>query len=196
MGSGLSSWVPFHTNGPLPDAAFVEEVSKRSSLSCRRSRADMQKRRGRQQCWPADDLAVCSASGWFCPLSDLVFHVFPPPSCPEYDLEPCQDPGTPRFGRHTGSKFGIGDSVAFYCNTGYRLQGAKEVVCLGGGRRMWSAPLPRCVGTWSAASIPFSFPSVCVASSAVVVRFRCEVSCKKFLGETIRSVLVLEQILC
>ncbi|KAG7229420.1 hypothetical protein INR49_012811, partial [Caranx melampygus] len=63
----------------------------------------------------------------------------------EYNLEPCQDPGTPRFGWHTGSRFGIGDSLAFYCNTGYRLQGAKEIVCLGGGRRMWSAPLPRCV---------------------------------------------------
>lgn len=78
---------------------------------------------------------------------------------PEYDLEPCQDPGTPRFGWHTGSRFGIGDSVAFYCNTGYRLQGMREIVCLGGGRRMWSAPLPRCVGTWSAVFIPFSFLS-------------------------------------
>lgn len=75
---------------------------------------------------------------------------------PEYNLEPCQDPGTPRFGWHTGSRFGIGDSLAFYCNTGYRLQGAREIVCLGGGRRMWSAPLPRCVGTWSAAFILFS----------------------------------------
>ncbi|XP_031134127.1 CUB and sushi domain-containing protein 3-like isoform X1 [Sander lucioperca] len=63
----------------------------------------------------------------------------------EYDLEPCQDPGTPQFGWHTGSRFGIGDSLAFYCNTGYRLQGAREIGCLGGGRRMWSAPLPRCV---------------------------------------------------
>uniref|UniRef100_A0AAQ4PEB5 CUB and Sushi multiple domains 3a n=1 Tax=Gasterosteus aculeatus aculeatus TaxID=481459 RepID=A0AAQ4PEB5_GASAC len=63
----------------------------------------------------------------------------------EYDLEPCQDPGTPLFGWHTGSRFGIGDSLSFYCNTGYRLQGARAVVCLGGGRHMWSAPLPRCV---------------------------------------------------
>lgn len=83
----------------------------------------------------------------------------------EYDLEPCQDPGTPHFGWHTGSRFGIGDSLAFYCNTGYRLQGAREIVCLGGGRRMWSAPLPRCVGTWSAAFIPFSFLFVCVYCS-------------------------------
>ncbi|KAF3840055.1 hypothetical protein F7725_018772, partial [Dissostichus mawsoni] len=64
----------------------------------------------------------------------------------EYDLEPCQDPGSPQFGWHTGSRFGIGDSLPFYCNTGYRLQGAREIVCLGGGRRMWSAPLPS--GVW------------------------------------------------
>ncbi|KAJ8013388.1 hypothetical protein DPEC_G00052750 [Dallia pectoralis] len=63
----------------------------------------------------------------------------------EYDLEPCEDPGTPRFGRHSGTSFGIGDSLVFSCNTGYRLQGAREIWCLGGGRRMWSAPLPRCV---------------------------------------------------
>ncbi|CAL8260982.1 unnamed protein product, partial [Boreogadus saida] len=63
----------------------------------------------------------------------------------EYDLEPCEDPGKPQFGGHAGSRFGIGDSLAFTCNAGYRLQGAREVVCLGGGRRMWSAPLPRCV---------------------------------------------------
>ncbi|KAM6968265.1 CUB and sushi domain-containing protein 3-like [Aplochiton taeniatus] len=63
----------------------------------------------------------------------------------EYDLEPCEDPGTPQFGQHSGSSFGIGDALGFSCNAGYRLQGAKEIVCLGGGRRMWSAPLPRCV---------------------------------------------------
>ncbi|CAB1321254.1 unnamed protein product, partial [Coregonus sp. 'balchen'] len=62
-----------------------------------------------------------------------------------YNLEPCEDPGTPRFGWHTGISFGIGDSLVFSCNTGYRLQGAVEIWCLGGGRRMWSAPLPRCV---------------------------------------------------
>ncbi|KAG7260560.1 hypothetical protein CRUP_000113 [Coryphaenoides rupestris] len=55
---------------------------------------------------------------------------------------PATTPALPQFGGHTGSRFGIGDSLAFSCNTGYRLQGAREVVCLGGGRRMWSAPLP------------------------------------------------------
>ncbi|XP_072548530.1 CUB and sushi domain-containing protein 3 isoform X2 [Salminus brasiliensis] len=63
----------------------------------------------------------------------------------EYDLEPCEDPGVPRFGRHGGGGFGIGDSLTFYCEPGYRLQGPRAITCLGGGRRTWSAPLPRCV---------------------------------------------------
>uniref|UniRef100_A0A673GR16 CUB and sushi domain-containing protein 3-like n=1 Tax=Sinocyclocheilus rhinocerous TaxID=307959 RepID=A0A673GR16_9TELE len=63
----------------------------------------------------------------------------------EYDLEPCEDPGVPQFGRHSGGRFGIGDTLTFSCDLGYRLQGAREITCLGGGRRIWSAPLPRCV---------------------------------------------------
>ncbi|KAM8884121.1 CUB and sushi domain-containing protein 3-like isoform 1-T1 [Synchiropus picturatus] len=63
----------------------------------------------------------------------------------EYTLEPCEDPGIPRFGRRNGYSFGIGDTLTFSCNMGYRLEGAPELICLGGGRRMWSAPLPRCV---------------------------------------------------
>ncbi|XP_055013071.1 CUB and sushi domain-containing protein 3 [Boleophthalmus pectinirostris] len=63
----------------------------------------------------------------------------------EYTLEPCEDPGMPRFGRRNGYSFGVGDTLTFSCNVGYRLEGAPELVCLGGGRRMWSAPLPRCV---------------------------------------------------
>uniref|UniRef100_A0A671WNK1 CUB and Sushi multiple domains 3 n=1 Tax=Sparus aurata TaxID=8175 RepID=A0A671WNK1_SPAAU len=63
----------------------------------------------------------------------------------EYTLEPCEDPGMPRFGRRNGYSFGVGDTLSFSCNMGYRLEGAPELVCLGGGRRMWSAPLPRCV---------------------------------------------------
>lgn len=54
----------------------------------------------------------------------------------------------PRFGRRNGYSFGIGDTLTFSCNLGYRLEGAPELICLGGGRRMWSAPLPRCVGTY------------------------------------------------
>lgn len=73
----------------------------------------------------------------------------------EYDLEPCEDPGAPRFGGHSSSSnsFGVGDSVTFWCLPGYRLQGPQGITCLGGGRRTWSAPLPRCVGTWWAAFI-------------------------------------------
>ncbi|XP_056125886.1 CUB and sushi domain-containing protein 3 isoform X4 [Rhinichthys klamathensis goyatoka] len=63
----------------------------------------------------------------------------------KYDLEPCEDPGAPVFGRHSGGSFGVGASVAFSCELGYRLQGAGQIACLGGGRRVWSAPLPRCV---------------------------------------------------
>ncbi|XP_038827831.1 CUB and sushi domain-containing protein 3-like [Salvelinus namaycush] len=63
----------------------------------------------------------------------------------EYNLEPCEDPGMPQFGQRNGYSFGIGDTLTFSCNMGYRLEGVPEVICLGGGRRMWSAPLPRCV---------------------------------------------------
>ncbi|XP_058232392.1 CUB and sushi domain-containing protein 3 isoform X1 [Hemibagrus wyckioides] len=65
----------------------------------------------------------------------------------EYDLEPCEDPGAPRFGGHSSSSssFGVGDVVTFWCLPGYRLQGPQGITCLGGGRRTWSAPLPRCV---------------------------------------------------
>lgn len=52
----------------------------------------------------------------------------------------------PRFGRRNGYSFAVGDTLSFSCNMGYRLEGAPELICLGGGRRMWSAPLPRCVG--------------------------------------------------
>ncbi|XP_054992155.1 CUB and sushi domain-containing protein 1 isoform X1 [Sorex araneus] len=63
----------------------------------------------------------------------------------EYDLEPCDDPGVPAFSRRIGFQFGVGDSLAFSCFPGYRLEGATKLTCLGGGRRVWSAPLPRCV---------------------------------------------------
>ncbi|KAM5264090.1 CUB and sushi domain-containing protein 1 [Ctenodactylus gundi] len=63
----------------------------------------------------------------------------------EYDLEPCDDPGVPAFSRRIGFRFGVGDALAFSCFPGYRLEGAAELACLGGGRRVWSAPLPRCV---------------------------------------------------
>ncbi|XP_059839979.1 CUB and sushi domain-containing protein 3 [Hypanus sabinus] len=63
----------------------------------------------------------------------------------EYNLEPCEDPGNPAFGKRLGTSFGIGDSLTFSCRPGYRLEGAFQITCLGGGRRVWSAPLPRCV---------------------------------------------------
>ncbi|KAM4694506.1 CUB and sushi domain-containing protein 1 [Discoglossus pictus] len=63
----------------------------------------------------------------------------------EYDLEPCDDPGVPAFSRRIGFRFGVGDSLTFSCFPGYRLEGANKLNCLGGGRRVWSTPLPRCV---------------------------------------------------
>lgn len=74
----------------------------------------------------------------------------------EYDLEPCDDPGVPAFSRRIGFHFGVGDSLTFSCFPGYRLEGATKLTCLGGGRRVWSAPLPRCVGRWSHAFISFT----------------------------------------
>lgn len=68
---------------------------------------------------------------------------------PEYDLEPCEDPGVPPFSTRKGLQFGVGDALFFSCFPGYRLEGPAKVVCLGGRRRVWSSPLPRCVGRWS-----------------------------------------------
>ncbi|XP_077568652.1 CUB and sushi domain-containing protein 1-like isoform X2 [Stigmatopora nigra] len=63
----------------------------------------------------------------------------------EYDLEPCEDPGVPAFSRRTGFRFQVGDSLAFSCFHGYRLEGDSKITCLGGGRRVWSNTLPRCI---------------------------------------------------
>ena len=100
-----------------------------------------------------------NSSFWFL-LSDVwVFTQIP--TCAlslpvsEYDLEPCDDPGVPAFSRRIGFHFGVGDALTFSCFPGYRLEGATQLTCLGGGRRVWSAPLPRCVGRWSHAFISF-----------------------------------------
>ncbi|XP_067112326.1 CUB and sushi domain-containing protein 2 [Osmerus mordax] len=63
----------------------------------------------------------------------------------EYDLEPCEDPGVPPYSIRKGLIFGVGDVLMFSCFPGYRLEGPARVVCLGGRRRVWSSPLPRCV---------------------------------------------------
>ncbi|KAM3932341.1 CUB and sushi domain-containing protein 1 isoform 2-T2 [Leptodactylus fuscus] len=71
----------------------------------------------------------------------------------EYDLEPCDDPGVPAFSRRIGFHFGVGDTLTFSCFPGYRLEGANRLTCLGGGRRVWSTPLPRCVAECGATII-------------------------------------------
>nr|XP_015204236.1 PREDICTED: CUB and sushi domain-containing protein 2 isoform X1 [Lepisosteus oculatus] len=63
----------------------------------------------------------------------------------EYELEPCEDPGVPPFSTRKGLQFGVGDALTFSCFPGYRLEGPSRVTCLGGRRRVWSSPLPRCV---------------------------------------------------
>uniref|UniRef100_A0A8C5CBQ3 CUB and Sushi multiple domains 2 n=1 Tax=Gadus morhua TaxID=8049 RepID=A0A8C5CBQ3_GADMO len=63
----------------------------------------------------------------------------------EYDLEPCEDPGIPTYSTRKGLQYGVGDILIFSCFPGYRLEGPPRVVCLGGRRRVWSSPLPRCV---------------------------------------------------
>ncbi|KAI2657514.1 CUB and sushi domain-containing protein 1 [Labeo rohita] len=77
----------------------------------------------------------------------------------EYSLEPCEDPGVPAYSRRVGFQFGVGDSLVFSCFAGYRLEGESKITCLGGGRRVWSAALPRCP---HAALISLRFlPSIC-----------------------------------
>uniref|UniRef100_A0AAX7V0K9 CUB and Sushi multiple domains 2 n=1 Tax=Astatotilapia calliptera TaxID=8154 RepID=A0AAX7V0K9_ASTCA len=63
----------------------------------------------------------------------------------DYDLEPCEDPGIPPYSTRKGLQYGVGDALIFSCFPGYRLEGPARVVCLGGRRRVWSSPLPRCV---------------------------------------------------
>uniref|UniRef100_A0A3P8W7T0 CUB and Sushi multiple domains 1 n=1 Tax=Cynoglossus semilaevis TaxID=244447 RepID=A0A3P8W7T0_CYNSE len=71
----------------------------------------------------------------------------------EYDLEPCEDPGVPAFSRRTGFRFRVGDSLAFSCFHGYRLEGDSKITCLGGGRRVWSNTLPRCIAECGASTV-------------------------------------------
>ncbi|KAM7423965.1 hypothetical protein PAMA_000362 [Pampus argenteus] len=71
----------------------------------------------------------------------------------EYDLEPCEDPGVPAYSRRMGFRFRVGDSLAFSCFHGYRLEGDSKITCLGGGRRVWSNTLPRCIAECGASSL-------------------------------------------
>ncbi|XP_055110866.1 CUB and sushi domain-containing protein 2 isoform X5 [Symphalangus syndactylus] len=63
----------------------------------------------------------------------------------EYDLEPCEEPEVPAYGIRKGLQFGVGDTLTYSCFPGYRLEGTAHITCLGGRRRLWSSPLPRCV---------------------------------------------------
>nr|XP_033812744.1 CUB and sushi domain-containing protein 2 [Geotrypetes seraphini] len=63
----------------------------------------------------------------------------------EYTLEPCEEPEVPPYSIRKGLQFGVGDVLVFSCFPGYRLEGVSRITCLGGRRRVWSSPLPRCV---------------------------------------------------
>ncbi|XP_034269262.1 CUB and sushi domain-containing protein 2 isoform X2 [Pantherophis guttatus] len=63
----------------------------------------------------------------------------------DYDLEPCDEPEVPIYSIRKGLQFGVGDILTFSCFPGYRLEGVSSITCLGGRRRVWSSPLPRCV---------------------------------------------------
>uniref|UniRef100_A0A668AQ46 CUB and Sushi multiple domains 1a n=1 Tax=Myripristis murdjan TaxID=586833 RepID=A0A668AQ46_9TELE len=52
-----------------------------------------------------------------------------------------------------GFRFRVGDSLVFSCFHGYRLEGDSKITCLGGGRRVWSNTLPRCIAECGASSV-------------------------------------------
>lgn len=86
----------------------------------------------------------------------LLSHLFS-----EYDLEPCEDPGIPPYSTRKGLQYGVGDALIFSCFPGYRLEGPARLICLGGRRRVWSSPLPRCVGRW-----PPCFLLLCIRTAS------------------------------
>ena len=99
-------------------------------------------------------------------------------ACPlsEYILEPCEDPGVPAYSRRMGFQFGVGDSLIFSCFLGYRLEGEHKITCLGGGRRVWSAALPRCVGMYTQSVIHINNDAH--LHSAGMLTSKCIVGCQ------------------
>jgi len=95
------------------------------------------------------DWATLTGESEVSPCPSVSVCLFPT----EYDLEPCDEPEVPAYSIRKGLQFGVGDVLTFSCFPGYRLEGASRITCLGGRRRVWSSPLPRCVGRWSRAFI-------------------------------------------
>ena len=62
-----------------------------------------------------------------------------------FSLEYCQQPDVPDNGRiiPTG-QVASGSSVIFECDSGFRIEGTREVTCT--SRLEWSNPSPICVG--------------------------------------------------
>lgn len=60
----------------------------------------------------------------------------------------CNDPGMPTNGTRSGDSREPGDHVAFQCDPGYILQGARRIVCTEiSGRYFWQPDPPTCTGT-------------------------------------------------
>lgn len=60
----------------------------------------------------------------------------------------CNDPGMPTNGTRSGDSREPGDHVAFQCDPGYVLQGARRIVCTEiSGRYFWQPDPPTCTGT-------------------------------------------------
>lgn len=121
-------------------------------------------------------------------LSQMTFSVVSCVFLSEYDLEPCEDPGIPPYSTRKGLQYGVGDALIFSCFPGYRLEGPARVVCLGGRRRVWSSPLPRCVGRWSHALF-FAFVTTLRTPSECHIRPWLK-SCNTIISLLIQRVFV------
>lgn len=54
----------------------------------------------------------------------------------------CPNPGIPKNGRRTGNDFGIGKSIRFTCQSGFKLTGSPVRKCL--KNKQWSGTVAVC----------------------------------------------------
>uniref|UniRef100_A0A8C3I1H3 CUB and Sushi multiple domains 2 n=1 Tax=Chrysemys picta bellii TaxID=8478 RepID=A0A8C3I1H3_CHRPI len=99
-----------------------------------------------------DYLLITENGSFTQPLKQLTGSRLPPPISAglfgNFSAQirfPCDEPEVPAYSIRKGLQFGVGDVLTFSCFPGYRLEGVSRITCLGGRRRVWSSPLPRCV---------------------------------------------------